>query len=191
MEDPKNEKWDNGELGRDPNHVKRVDMTEEQKKEFEAFQDYIAKSKTQKEAIERKSEWFQKKTEEVFGENFKGIEFKIAEDKTTVYSPGDKASIKNSQMNISNFLQKFMNQDGLIEDAKGYHKALAVAMNADQFAKHFYEMGAAEALENQSKKDKNIDFGTRQVPSTFIKNGLKIRETSKDSGGKLVIKSSN
>lgn len=38
MEDPKNEKWDNGELGRDPNHVKRVDMTEEQKK---ALQDKI------------------------------------------------------------------------------------------------------------------------------------------------------
>lgn len=165
-------------------------LSEEQRREFEAFQDYIANSKTEKEAIQKRSEWFQKKTEEVFGENFKGFEFKISEDKSAVYSPGDRTSLKTNQANISNFLSKFTNENGMIEDASGYHKALAVAMNADQFAKHFYEMGVAEALENQAKKDKNIDFSTRQTPSTFIKNGLKIRESSPSSGGKLVIKSS-
>jgi hypothetical protein len=37
-----------------------------------------------------------------------------------------------------------LNEDGLIEDAVGYHKALAVAMNPEKFAKFFYEQGKAE-----------------------------------------------
>lgn len=164
-------------------------MNEEQKREFQAFQEYIAKSKTETEAIQRKSEWFQKKTDEVFSNQFKGFEFKIAEDKSAVFNPGDTQTLKQNQSQISNFLKKFTNPDGLIEDATGYHKALSVAMNADQFAKHFYELGVAEAVESQSKKDKNINFGMRQTPQTFNKGGLKIREVSEGGNGKLVIKS--
>lgn len=164
-------------------------MNEEQKREFEAFQEYIAKSKTEKEAIQRRSEWFQKKTDEVFSDKFKGFEFKIAEDKAVVFTPGDAQSLKQNQSQISNFLKKFTNADGLIEDATGYHKALSVAMNADQFAKHFYEMGVAETIESQSKKDKNINFGYRQTPQNINKGGLKIREVSDTGGNKLVIKS--
>lgn len=164
-------------------------MNEDQRREFEAFQDYVAKSKTEKESLQRKSEWFQKKSDEVFGEEFKGFEFKLADDKSTVFAPGDKNTLKQNQMSINNFVKKFINDQGLVEDAKGYHKALSVAMNPDQFAKHFYELGQSEALESQSKKDKNINFNMRNTPSTFTKNGLKIRESTPESSGKLRIKS--
>jgi hypothetical protein len=164
-------------------------LTAEQKAEFEAFQNYIAKSKTETEAIKRRQEWFQKKTEDTFGDEFKGFEFKLSDDKSMVFSPGDKQSIKQTQSNINNFLKKFMNEEGMLQDAKGYHKSLAVAMNPDQFAKHFYELGAAEALESQAKKDKNIDFSARSTPSLLNKGGIKVRETSEGGGNKLVIKS--
>lgn len=164
-------------------------MTESQRKEFESFQEYISKSKTEGEAIQKRSEWFQRKTEEVFSDQFKGFEFKIADDKSAVFAPGDKNTLKQNQMNINNFVGKFINKDGLIEDANGYHKALSVAMNADQFARHFYEMGTADAIEGQSKKDKNINFGMRQTPSSFNKNGLKIKESVPSTGNRVVIKS--
>lgn len=163
-------------------------MNEEQRAEYEAFKEYIAKSKNEKEAAQRKSEWFQKKTDEVFSENFKGFEFKISEDKSAVFSPAEKSVLKQNQLSINNFVKKFLNQEGLIEDASGYHKALAVAMNADQFAKHFYELGAAEAIENTAKKDKNINFGLRTTPSSMQKGGFKVSEVEPSSGNRLVIR---
>ena len=33
-----------------------------------------------------------------------------------------------------------------MEDAKGYHKSMFTAMNADKIASHFYEQGRADAL---------------------------------------------
>ena len=163
-------------------------MSPEETQEFEAFKQYVDQSKSNTESIKRKQEWFQKKTDEVFSDKFKGFEFKISEDKVVSFSPGDKDSIKKTNSSVENFLGKFVNDQGLIEDAEGYHKALSVAMNADKFAKHFYELGAAAAVDSQSKKDKNIDFNARQTPPSFSRNGLKIRESSGGSPDKLVIR---
>ena len=34
-------------------------------------------------------------------------------------------------------------KEGLMYDAKGYHKALSVAMNPEKFAQFFYEQGVS------------------------------------------------
>ena len=39
-----------------------------------------------------------------------------------------------------------------MSDAKGYHKSLYTAMNADAVAQHFYEQGKADALKDSVAK---------------------------------------
>ena len=39
--------------------------------------------------------------------------------------------------NPQNFIKQFTGEDGLISDWNGYHRALALAMNPDKFAKFF------------------------------------------------------
>ena len=77
----------------------------------------------------------------------------------------------------------------MMKDAQGYHRAMSIAMNPERFAKFFYEQGKAEAIDNVSKKSKNIDM-VRKAPQSMNKNGLKIRAVGDTSSGKgLKIKS--
>ena len=70
----------------------------------------------------------------------------------------------------------------MIKDVKTYHKALSVASNPDKFAKHFYDLGMSQAVENVSKKSKNINMDVRKAPSYTTKDGLKIRAMQNKSG---------
>ena len=67
-----------------------------------------------------------------------------------------------------------MDKDGLINDAVGYHKALSVAMNPDKFAQYFYDQGVASAVDNVSRKSKNINMECRQQSQSVSKDGMKI-----------------
>jgi hypothetical protein len=73
---------------------------------------------------------------------------------------------------------------GLINDAQGYHRAMSVAMNLDKFAEFFYNQGMTEAVDNVSKKSKNINMDIRKAPQSFNKDGLKIRAVGDNSSGK-------
>ena len=77
----------------------------------------------------------------------------------------------------------------MLEDAAGYHRALAVAMNPEKFAKFFYEQGKAEAVEDVSKKSKNIQMDTRQAPAQMNAPGFKVKAMNPSSGRGLKIKS--
>lgn len=63
-------------------------FSEDQLKEFNAYKDYVQEARTEVDANKRKSEYFQKKTEDVFNSEFKGFEFTVG-DKNVVYSSGD------------------------------------------------------------------------------------------------------
>jgi hypothetical protein len=77
-----------------------------------------------------------------------------------------------------------------MSDAKGYHKALSVAMNPDKFAQYFYEQGVSNAVDNVTRKSKNINMDMRQAPQTVSKDGMKIRPVGNtDSGRGLRIRS--
>ena len=58
-----------------------------------------------------------------------------------------------------------------MEDAKGYHKSMFTAMNADKIASHFYEQGKADALKNSVAKSKNISMSPRQQHGGVVDAG--------------------
>ena len=90
---------------------------------------------------------------------------------------------------INNFISKFVDKNGMISDASGYHKAIAVAMNPDKFAKFFYEQGQANAIDDATKKAKNIDMGVRETPKDMNNKGFSVRAMDDSSGRGLKIKS--
>ena len=153
-----------------------------------AYKEYMAQAQSVQEENQKRYEWFQQKTSEVFGDGFKGFEFAV-NDKTLVYSPADTAELKKAQSDITNFVRKYMSEDGLIQDAKGYHKALAVAMHPERFAKFFYEQGMSAAVDDVTRKSKNINMDIRQSPQTIGKGGMNVKSLSNDSGRGLKIRS--
>lgn len=156
--------------------------------EMEAYKRYTESAKTQKELGERRRNWFTEKTNEVFGGEFKGFEFSV-DDKAVLYSPQSADELKTKQSDVMNFLNKFMNDEGLIADAEGYHKAIAVASNPEKFAQFFYEQGKASATEDVTRKMKNIDMSIRNAPEVSTKGGMQIRAINPDSGKGLKIRS--
>ena len=160
----------------------------EEKEEFEAYKQYIQQAKTLEEENNRKRDWFLKKTDDVFSQEFKGFEFNI-DDKRVVFSPGDATELKKLQSTPTNFINKYLDESGMVSDAVGYHRALAIAMNPDKFAKFFYEQGQSDATDDINKKIKNVNMSERRAPEAAPKGGMQIREVNPDSGRGLKIKS--
>ncbi len=155
---------------------------------LEAYEQYIKSADTQKVEGERRRQWFTEKTDEVFGGEFKGFEFSV-DGNAVLYSPQSVDAMKKEQSNVMNFINKFMTEDGLISDAQGYHKAIAVASNPEKFAQFFYEQGKASATEDVTRKMKNINMSERKAPEVTNKGGMQIRAINPDSGKGLKIRS--
>ena len=159
----------------------------ESSEEYQAYKQYVEQAKTYQEEQKRRKEWFDDKTNEVFSEQFKGFEFNL-DDKSYVYTPGDRTELKKLQQTPEAWLNKFLDDKGLVKDAAGYHKSLSVAMNPEKFARFFFEQGKAEAVDDVMRKTKNINMSERTTPQTTSKGGLKIRAVNQDSGRGLKIK---
>ena len=159
----------------------------EDSEEYQAYKQYVEQAKTYQEEQKRRKEWFDEKTNEVFSDGFKGFEFSI-DDKSYVYTPGDRTELKKLQQTPEAWLNKYLDDKGLVKDAAGYHKSLAVAMNPEKFARFFYEQGQANAVDDVMRKTKNINMSERAAPQTTTKGGLKIRAVNQDSGRGLKIK---
>jgi len=166
----------------------RRETSDVNEEELQAYRDYIANAKTMDESLKRKQEVFVKKTDDVFNE-FKGFEFTV-DDKKVYFNPGDANEIKNSQLNPQNFIQKFLDEQGILNDAEGYHRSLAMAMHPEKFAKFFYEQGKAAAADETMRELKNVKMDTRSAPEvTKSKDGMQIRSLNQDSGKGLKIRS--
>ena len=165
-------------------------LSKDQQERYSTYKKSIEDSKNVAEQNKKKYNYFLDKTESVFNNDFKGFEFSVG-DKNISFKPGDAQELKNRQADVNNFIGQFMGDDGLIADAEGYHKALAVAMNPDKFAKHFYEQGIAATIDNVSRKSKNINMDVRQESQSVSKNGITIRPVSRsnDNGKGLKIRS--
>jgi hypothetical protein len=100
---------------------------------------------------QKKREWFSKKTDELFSDEFKGFEFDV-NGKKVFFKPADAAELKRAQQTPMNFINKYIGDDGLLSDPAGYHKALSAAMNPEKFAKFFYEQGQADAVGDIGKE---------------------------------------
>jgi hypothetical protein len=128
------------------------------------------------------------KANEILSPEFKGFKFNIGET-DYVYSPGSVSDIKKAHQTPMNLLNKFMDAEGYIKDAEGYHKALAVAMNPEGFAKFFYEQGKSQATDDVMRKTKNIEMSERQAPQVASKAGFQVKSVSQPSSRGLRIKS--
>jgi hypothetical protein len=164
-------------------------ISQEEKEEFNAYRQYMQQAKTIEEENNRKRQWFEQKTNEVFDGNFKGFEFSVNNKKLN-FNPGDANELKKLHSNPSSFIGKFIDESGLIKDAGGYHKALAVAMNPERFAKFFYEQGMTDAADDFMRKTKNVNMSERKANETTRGNdGFQVKAVNPDHGKSLKIRS--
>jgi len=163
-------------------------LTPEANKALEFFNRYNKEQEDKKTIVERQRSTFDKKTDNLFNDEFKGFEYKVG-DKTFRYNIKNAQEIKNTQSDINNFVKRFLAEDNTMSDAKGYHKSLYTAMNADSIAQHFYEQGKADALKDSIAKSKNVSMQPRQGLGEVKAGGTKFKvlggETSADFKVKL------
>ena len=154
-------------------------LTGEQQKAIDFFNRYNKESEQSKQQLEQQKSIFQKKTNNVFNDKFKGFEYNVG-DKKFRFNVKDADKVRDTQSDINNFMSKFVDENNSLSDAQGYHKGLYTAMNADAVAKHFYEQGKADAIKESVAKAKNINTEAR--PSFGQpKGGMKARVLSDDS----------
>jgi uncharacterized protein (DUF2164 family) len=165
----------------------RPGVTQEQQKAMDFFNRY---NKEQKVAEERHDR-FVEQTNKIFSDEFKGFEFNLAEKKFH-YNVQNTSNVVEKQSNLNTFVKKFLNNEGEVVDAVGYHKAMYAADNADTIANHFYEQGKADALKDVMAKSKNITNEPRpQAGGDVFVNGLKVRAISGADSSKLKFKVKN
>ena len=150
-------------------------LTQDQQKAIDFFNRYNKDSEEQKKISEARKLKFKQKTDSVFNKEFKGFEYNVG-DKRYRFNVRDMDSVKETQSDIGNFVNKFIDEKtNTIGDAAGYHKSLYTAMNADAIAKHFYEQGKADATKARVAKDKNINTEPRKSHGETNVGGVKYR----------------
>ena len=167
-------------------------LTTEQQKAIDFFGRYNKKEAENTKIADKQKSSFLNKTENVFNDKFKGFEYNVG-DKKFRFNVNNANEVKDAQSDINNFVKKFLNESGEVSDAKGYHKSLYTAMNADAIAKHFYEQGQTDAMQNSVANAKNIDMNPRQSHSGEINvGGMKVKVLGDNSSDfKFKIKNKN
>ena len=152
----------------------------------EAYSNYNEYKKGQ-EFNDQLTKTFLERTDKVFSDSFKGFDFQVGDNKFR-YKVNNVAETKKTQSDISNIIKPYLNDNGEISDAKGYHKAMFAAQNADKLAQHFYEQGRADALRNSAREAKNINMDPRKEGEIKTSTGQKFKVVSGNSSSKLKIK---
>jgi len=155
-------------------------LTTEQQKAIDFFGRYNKESEVTQKAEKSAKSTFLNKTEQVFNDKFKGFEYNVG-DKKYRFNVNNASEVKNTQSDINNFVKKFLNKNNEMSDAKGYHKSLYTAMNADAVAKHFYDQGKTDAMKNSIAKAKNVDMDPRQAHGKVEAGGVKYKVLGQDS----------
>ena len=155
-------------------------LAPEQQKAIDFFNRYNDEQVKVDELNAKQQKHFNKETDKVFNENFKGFDFQVG-DKKYRYNVKDAAQTKEAQSDVLKAFNGYISKDNLLQDAKGYHKALFSARNADALANHFYEQGKADAIKQMTSEAKNINVN-RQTSDGQVKIGnQKMRVISGDN----------
>ena len=157
-------------------------LTEEQQKAVNFFNRYNKESEESNKKRRTATDVFMQKTNKVFNDDFKGFEYNVG-DKNYRVNVKNADKVKSAQTDINNFIKKFLNEQGTMDDAAGYHKSLYTAMNADAIAKHFYEQGKADAVKDSVAKSKNVDMSPRQTIQNVNDSDIKVRVLKNESSG--------
>ena len=149
-------------------------LSPEQQKAMDFFNRYNKESEEVQTRTNEEVKRFTMKTDNVFNNKFKGFEYNVG-DKKFRFNVSDVNKVKETQSDVNNYIRKFLDKDGFMDDAAGYHKGLFTAMNADTIAKHFYEQGKSDALKDSIAKSKNINMDPRKSAPQFEAGGIKAR----------------
>jgi len=176
LEETKNKYYDEIKL--------RTGVTQDQQKAMDFFNRY----NKQQEIAEQQHQAFQENTKQLFNENFEGFDISVG-DKKYKYNIKDVDQVAENQSNINNLVKKFLDSEGNVTDAAGYHKAIYAAENVDRIASHFYEQGKADAVKDVVNKSKNLSptKARTQQGEVFV-NGFKVKSISGADSSKLKIK---
>ncbi len=155
-------------------------LTGEQQKAIDFFNRYEKESEQAMEVQQSQVDTFLNKTNNLFNDKFKGFEYNVGEKKYR-FNVNNRNEVKDNQSDINNFVKKFLNKDGMMDNAEGYHKSLFTAMNPDVIANHFYEQGRADAIKDGVSKAKNIDTSARGSHNEIEVGGMKYRILGDDS----------
>ena len=168
--------------------LKSPTIPEDQQKASDFFNRY----KEDQDRNTANHEKFKAKTNELLNENFEGFDFTLG-DKKFRYGVQNPSQVAETQSDIGNFIGKFLGKDGVVEDTKGYHKALYAGANADKMANHFYEQGKADAIRDVVNKSNNTSTSARKAaPVDSARFGAyKIKSVSGADSSKLKIKKFN
>ena len=129
--------------------------------ELKELQSFQAEQQELLQQQEELANGFRSNTKNYFDQEFKGFEFNYGDGKSQRIKADPKKTAE-SQADITNFINKYVGDDGQISDLGGYHKALWAANNADALFSHAYEQGRADAVRTAAKSAKNIDMDPRQ-----------------------------
>ena len=156
-------------------------LTSEQQKAINFFNRYESESQENEKVVKKQTEAFQTKTKQVFNDKFKGFEYNIGEKKFR-FNVNNADEVRDTQSDLNNFVGKFLDKNNTMSDAKGYHKSLFTAMNADAIANHFYEQGKADAIKDTVAKSKNISTARKSFEGGEV-GGIKFKVLGQDSSG--------
>lgn len=165
-------------------------LTPDQQKAMDFFNRYNEEQKSVEELTTKQQQHFQAETEKVFNDKFKGFDFQVGEKKYR-FNVKDVQETKEAQSNVMNAFNKFIGQDNLLSDAKGYHKSLFAARNADALANHFYEQGKADAVRDMTAQAKNIKVDRTTSDGMINAGGTKVRVISGENSSTTKLKLKN
>jgi hypothetical protein len=162
-------------------------LSKDQQDAINFYNEYNQKQSAASEVQQKQYKQFEQSTNNVFNENFKGFDFKVG-DKKYRYNVKDAAATRDYQSDISNFVREFLDENDMMKDAAGYHKALFAGRNIDKIVSHFYEQGRADAIKNTAIKSKNIDMGPRTIKPVVDAGGIKVKVLGGEDSSRLKFK---
>ena len=162
-------------------------LTADQQEAISFYNKYNQEQQAMVKAQKASADHFLKQTNNVFNQNFKGFDFNVGE-KTYRFKVNDVQNTRQYQSDILNFVSEYVDENNMMKDAKGYHKALYAAKNIDKIVKHFYDQGKADAIKETTMKAKNIDMSPRSVAPVVDAGGFKVKVLSGDDSSRLKFK---
>jgi len=166
-------------------------LTSEQQKAINFFNRYNKQQEQANELQQKAKTVFNKETDKVFNEDFKGFDFKVG-DKKYRYNVKDMQSVRDDQSELMHYMKPWVGENNTIVNASEYHKTLFAGKNADAIATHFYEQGKADAIKQMTSEAKNINMDARKTDSGVVDTGgIKVRAISGDDSSKLKFKLKN
>ena len=162
-------------------------LSSEQQEAINFYNKYNQEQSVTSEVQQKQYKQFEQSTNNVFNEEFKGFDFKVG-DKKYRYNVKNAGDVKNYQSDISNFVKEFLDENDMMKDAKGYHKALYAGKNIDKIVSHFYEQGKADAIKQTAINSKNIDMSPRTNKPVVEAGGMKFKVLGGEDSSRLKFK---